>query len=878
MHCLFLLVWQDKKTIWSWKVNHTDGDLHLKWYPLRASLWDSLNTIGYTLERFQLDANGIVQTNTITVLAGSPTGFPILPKSQQWFDTHGAEHEGYIEAVGTILHDTTFQFDKNDLMDPLDLRYNYLVYEARIADNIAAEALGLYFRDSTLVQGQLYRYVVSAVVNGKTIASAQIDMNAEQGFWLSQDYEFEFTFPNGLSLTQMSNRLSNERTDFIRLIGKAYGDSIVLRWGPNNTALWTEANKEGYQVFRERVEGDERSIDSLGHIKPWPEEALSLVIAHDSMALVAGQTLYGKNTIEPQGFWEQSSLLQSRFGFALYAAERSSLAANILGLRYVDRDVLPGVTYNYLITSTAVRSPLTGDVLEIENTLIANPIPLGLWVEPLDRSIILHWDKSQNDLYFSAYFVERSEDNGQTFNRLNKNPLVFVEDERLPLNDYLFTDSVDYNYKEYIYRLIGLTPFAEESSPISITAMGIDLTPPPAPFIEESSINDELTTMYIRWSMINDSLPSDFAGYQVLLGEGDVGEFDTLTALLPVDSLQFSYEVPPGIDRLHFFKVIAYDQVGNVSESGSRYIQNPDMIPPEPATNLYGEIDEDGIITLVWDHSPSEDVIGYWVFYSHDLEGLYVPVNKERISFNSFTDTLSNLFVLNETIYYYIETEDDNYNRGEGSDIIELVRPDYVPPLAPFMNQPVNTDTSVIISWTKSASPDAMEYELYRRPFRSGEDWTLVDTFPNGENRIYFDREGPYDQTFDYTVRVRDDAGNYSEYAFPLQGSLVYSPKLLMVNELKVSYDDINNQIKLDWVYNPPGVGPPESTQFDFLLFKSLGGGSVDEWVELDGETASYIDKQIKKGALHNYGVMVVYDTGHSGPISEIQSVLITEE
>jgi len=40
----------------------------------------------------------------------------------------------------------------------------------------------------------------------------------------------------------------------LQVIGRSYGDSIVLRWAPTEAYLWYFANKSGYQVIRYEVE------------------------------------------------------------------------------------------------------------------------------------------------------------------------------------------------------------------------------------------------------------------------------------------------------------------------------------------------------------------------------------------------------------------------------------------------------------------------------------------------------------------------------------------------------------------------------------------------------------------------------------------------
>lgn len=54
-------------------------------------------------------------------------------------------------------------------------------------------------------------------------------------------------------------------------------------------------------------------------IKPWPEEAITEAISHDSMAMLAAGLLYGMNEhkTNDKSLYEQNSIFENNLGFAL---------------------------------------------------------------------------------------------------------------------------------------------------------------------------------------------------------------------------------------------------------------------------------------------------------------------------------------------------------------------------------------------------------------------------------------------------------------------------------------------------------------------------------------------------------------------------------
>ena len=65
-------------------------------------------------------------------------------------------------------------------------------------------------------------------------------------------------------------------------------------------------------------------------------------------------------------------------------------------------------------------------------------------------------------MYFTAYYYERSEDGGKTFKRLNKHPYTQLAVEPVTENSTIeLNDSLPENYRQYYYKIVGITPFGD---------------------------------------------------------------------------------------------------------------------------------------------------------------------------------------------------------------------------------------------------------------------------------------------------------------------------------------------------------------------------------------------------------------------------------
>ena len=844
-----------------------NGQVTVKFYPLRASLWDSLNTIGYKVERQELD-NNMQPIGSMTTIANR-----VLPKDTTWFSAQGTVADnGYLNTLGDILYNPDFQYEDNSELNANEIRYNLLVYEASLADHIAANALGLMFRDSTASAEKIYLYRVSTL-DGQY--SEEIRMDGLEGAWASsKNVDLRFRFPTGGSVSGMMNRFGETPTDQIPLILKTYGDSVVLRWAPNHAELFYKTLETGYYIVR-YDKGLGNGGDTIAHVLPYRQDQLSKSMVKDSIALIAAQILYGNKNYEPQDATEFDADYNNNFSFALYAAERSPLAADILGLRFVDKNVKLDTTYTYRIYTPATEFFLATMYETIENTGDGVAAPTEFRAEAGDKVITLVWNKFDNQRRFSSYVLERSDGNSP-FKPLTKAPLIFMEDARVPTTEFRYNDSTFVNDVEFTYRLRGIDAFAETSTAIELRATSKDLTPPDETRLDTVFFNPVGQNIEITWHPLS-NVPEDFAGYQLMMGYEMDGAFQPISDVLPTSTTTFQYKNDTSFDghTAHYFQIATIDRNGNRSESVPRYAHIPDLKAPDAPTELEGFIDENGIVTLAWTHSVDKDVAGYFVYFANSPNDEFSPMNKAPINANIVYDTIP-VNSLNEKIYYAVAAEDLLDNRGRVSEMIALARPDIVPPLRPIMNAVEATDTGAVVTWQPSASKDVVRYEVNRRS-RGATNWTMLDTVPVTNNLNFVDDNLIIGKIYEYAVRAIDDADLYSDYAFPRQGQQNFGGTAVMVKNLQINFDEATNKVNLTWEFEQPKQLPENVKDYYFYIFKSYGGEAIQELTRTDSNVFTFTDEDIEKGVLHNYAIQVVYDTGHTGNVSEVKSVEIAE-
>ncbi|HEY5748085.1 MAG TPA: fibronectin type III domain-containing protein [Chryseolinea sp.] len=682
---------------------------------------------------------------------------------------------------------------------------------------------------------------------------------------------------------QPADTLKYERS--LHLLGKFYGDSVVLRWAPADPLLWKAYNTAGYVI--ERMEIKEKMTTApireklnAVPIKPWTLEEWKAKARHtDTTAAIAVQLLYGKSNIPEQKAGKgrkandvnlgdainQKYDRENRFAMALLIADNSASAANGLGLRFVDKTMQKGKRYVYSIHALTDPAKIKSDsgavVIKTTQRETAAAMP-DIRYEERDRQVIFRWDRAFATLYFTSYNIERSDDGGKTFKRRNHRPYVQPESVNGdPDGQIIYNDSLPKNYKPYFYRITGITPFGDLGMPSpNIPVMGRDKTAPSPPL---SVAAQHLGKRKVKLTWQKTTRESDFAGFMVGRSESVNGPFAPLT-LKPLGKETVSYidttAVPWGTN---YYVVSAIDTARNTGISVPAYVIMTDTLAPAKPVGLLGKIDTTGIVHVKWTLGKERDLMGYLVYRANAKDHKFVPITKNFIADSTFTDSLS-LKTLTEKIYYRIVAFDKNKNPSAYSDMLELKKPDKVAPVAPVFIKFVVSDTTVALSWVASNSADATTQTLYRR--EPGGVWTEVARLKKDSTR-FTDTKVKKLTWYEYTLIANDDDGNRSERSFPLKVRVYDSGMRQKIEGFLAKVNTDKKSVGLSWKY-------PATGDYYFLVYRSVNGSGLEMYQQVAGDKYAFADTNVPKGT-YEYAVKAIYRDGGQSLITKNMKVEI---
>ncbi len=658
------------------------------------------------------------------------------------------------------------------------------------------------------------------------------------------------------------------------------GARVVLRWAPASFLAWDHGNAVGYHVERVRINPQEPPSAPLTYdrltsqpLRPWPLETWRQRLPNPEarpQAAIAAQMLYGAPApIQARNPFEAAQLRaaeqENRFSFALFAADLDSLAAEGLGLRYEDAAVEPGATYIYRVFATEPHPSLRLDTAYVVVTV--NPTPpatldFEVEVEAGDGQLRLCWDPRLAAYAFTAYVVERSED-GQQYRLMTETPLVQLETNATLVEDrtLCFTDSTTVNYQQYYYRVYGIDAFAHRSRPLEVTGMSRDLTPPPAPVIETAEHVRE-STVRLRWRLDNPS--PDLEGFFIGISNSPDGPFEIGEQLPPSTREATDSRALSGINN--YYIVLAVDTAGNLSSSMPQYVHLIDSIPPAPPTGLIARVDTTGILTLRWHSNQEPDLLGYRVYRANQLDHTFTLETGFPLADTVFVDTL-NLNTLTEAIYYRVVALDRNYNPSAPSEPVRVLLPDRVPPVSPLFTRVTPTDSSVILEWIPSSSPDVVRVYLYRK--RPNEIiWQEIAVLDSTARR-YEDTTVQPERRYFYTLRAEDDAGNLSRPAPPVQARPYVKTLRPPVTRLRARYDARQRAIQLTWSYT-------HARPHWFVVFRAVEDQPLRRY-QSAGRFTQFLDMDLIGPGTYRYAVQVYFEDGGISPLSEPVTVVVED-
>lgn len=665
----------------------------------------------------------------------------------------------------------------------------------------------------------------------------------------------------------------------LHLKTRNYGDHIVLRWGFSEAQAWRYLNKQGYILERyeldnatnKAINGQFKSLSS-GPMRPWTKEGwASRNIATDTFAVVAAGCLLSESKIPADASFLKQMDLKSkddanRTGFALFAADMSALAAEGLALRFEDRDVKADRKYIYrlrvqddpndrFLTDTALY------VVSTDNVLPQLP-PDAPEIQPGDTLLTLRWLKNPE---FTAYHVERSMDGGASWQRLTRRPFLNAGKPKDGDERYIsYPDKVPQNYKKYRYRIIGITPFAEESAPSAYTeAESLDLTPSVVPIVTKAE-NTTGKIVKIGWQV---PPANDIQGFIVSKSTSVEGPWTPLSDKLLGPEQRLITDTSANEFGRNFYRVFSVDDHGNTAGSNPAYVVMNNNEPPAAPKWLDGKVDTNGVVTLRWRLGSEPDIWGYQIYYANQGDHEFIPLTGNVLEDTVYTYKIP-LENLTEEIFYALRAVDVNYHISPMSEKMRLVKPDKVPPVSPVFQDFTVRDTGILLVFAPSSSRDVVKHFLLRR--ESGQtNWQTLAELSATETR-YFDHDVTQKTDYEYTVYAVDDAGLTSPKSFPLHARALPIVLRAPIEDLNCTFNADKNTARLTWSY--PEKSP---NKIYFRVYRVAENGSLKLLGEVAGGQAGYEDKNLKKGASLRYAVRAFYKEGGASPVARTEALRI---
>lgn len=665
----------------------------------------------------------------------------------------------------------------------------------------------------------------------------------------------------------------------LRAAAEALGDSVVIRWAPATAAAWELCNDSGYQLLRVDYSTPGSPVTTQltkGPLRPMALAEMKASLAPgNKYAAIASQAMYGGDfrmtQAAPASFSDRlkqaHDALDMRYSLAMQSADFSPPVASALALRWVDHQVKKGGRYVYVISSAAANGNYVIDSARVAVVNLASayhPAPQGLRAFGFDRKVELHWNRRQAG-QFDAYYVERSDDGGKSYHRLDslaffssynpapaaghgKTDTVAHEIASVLRDHQVYFDSIPRDYYTYYYRLTGINAFGEQSpfsDPVAVS--GRDMTPPSPPVIEKVSTGGARSLALSWWQP---APGADVAGYYVSRA-GDVkGPFVPLTTrLLGKNTFRFidTSAIPHGPN---YYAVLAVDTAGNVSASTPRVGYLEDTVAPAAPTGVRGYIDSSGVVHLHWHPGPEPDLGGYKVYYAYNPGQSYSQITHMAITDTSFTDTIS-MTTLYRRVYYEVVAVDFDDNHSPYSAAAVLSKPYVIAPAAPVAGTVYGDAGGAHIQWFESRSPGAKGYTVYRS--RKAEGWQPVDTLAQDwtrEDILYTDTTISPNTDYYYAAATLDSTGVSSPRSFTVRVRYSRATTLPSPDGLRAVWDSSRYAVKLEWNYQAAG-------DYFFVVYRSVGTAPLAPLHSSGGKSRSWSDQGVSRG-VYQYAIQVV--------------------
>ena len=643
-------------------------------------------------------------------------------------------------------------------------------------------------------------------------------------------------------------------------------DSILLRWAPTGKELWKLGNQYGYVVERYTIlrKGELTEDKAPVLLTPTPLKPASMEVwepyEDEKYAAIAAQCIFGESEVPilfPTDIAKRYREEQNRFAFALYAADQSILAAQLSGLYLADKNALSDEKYLYTVHIALPDSIPTDTAFVFTGLSEYRPLPrpIDLTAQWENRRVQLSWNILYLNHIYNSYIVEKSTDGKQYF-PISDNASIQIADEGVDPQYAYRTDSLPDNRNLWYYRVRGINAFGETGPPSdSIVGRGY-LPITQAPVIIDKEVIDN-RKVRLAWSY-PEEMNEHISGFRLYHSPKPTGSKEKIYESKSPLEREFT-DPHPGLTN--YYTLSVFNEETEKFSAHIQYAALIDSIPPHPPRGLAGAIDSTGVVRLRWNQNTDSDINGYRVYRSNRPDFEFLLLSPQMITDTLFVDSI-NINTLTKEVYYRLRAEDLRLNQSDFSEILELKRPDIIPPVAPKIQQIVQQKNGLQITCLNSSSADVVRHHLYRR--------TAVDTVfqhlssvekSSGIQSIFTDNSVEAGEIYIYQVQAEDDSGLFSEFSPPVQKKAPGEITEQIVLKKKEEAD----RVVLTWTIK--SKKKVERVQ----IYKATNNESMKLF---DNSTEdSYTDYEIGNEKTYRYRIKVMYDDGIFSELSNEISV-----
>ncbi|GHV56946.1 hypothetical protein FACS1894182_04590 [Bacteroidia bacterium] len=639
-------------------------------------------------------------------------------------------------------------------------------------------------------------------------------------------------------------------------------DSILLRWAPADKQTWNLGNQYGYVVERYTILREGKPLKDKEHVlltpasqKPLPLEMWE-PYEEDRYVSVAAQCIFGEP--EPVPLPSPSAIARkhqeelNRFSMALYAADQSVLTARLSGLYWVDRTAAAGEKYLYTVHIAAPDSIPVDTAFAFTGLSEYRPLPKPLAPKARweDRNVQLSWNILYLTPIYNSYIVEKSTD-GKRYTPISENAMVqAVEEDMIPEYAYR-SDSLPDNRTIWYYRVKGVNAFGETGPPSdSVAGHGrIPVTFAPV-IVNKEVINNQ--SVRLQWSY-PEEMNQYITGFRVYRSGQPDGVKEMIFETKKPSIREFTDKKP---NITNYYVLSVFDSEKEKVTPVHTYAELVDSIPPHKPSGLAGQIDSLGIVRLTWKPNTDRDIKGYRVYRGNHPDFEFLPVSPSTVTDTVFVDSI-NIHTLTKTVYYRLRAEDLRLNRSEFSNILELKRPDLIPPVAPVIQRVEEQKNSLQITWFNSSSSDVVRHHIYRKTENDSTFFHLaaIDK-PAGNQASYTDKNAQAGETYIYQLQAEDESGLYSPFSQPV---LQKAPGE-KVEKIVLKRQEAPGLVTLSWI-----VESKKKVE-KILIYKAVNDAPIQL---LDHSTENnYTDREVLVEKIYRYRIKAIYEDGSSSGLS----------